>query len=153
VILVGYAMNTGAFEQGLQFLFRPTFSKLSADGVLVAMGHAFFTLSLGMGAVMVYGSYLPEQGLDRRHHPHHRAADTLVAMLAAVAIFPIVFANGLEPGAGPGLIFQTLPIAFGQMPGASCSAPCSSCCWCSPPGPRRSRSSSRRWPGWWRTWH
>ncbi|HEY9149264.1 MAG TPA: sodium-dependent transporter [Gammaproteobacteria bacterium] len=117
VILVGYAMNTGHFEQGLQFLFRADFGKLSADGVLVAMGHAFFTLSLGMGAIMVYGSYLPERASIAGTTLTIALLDTLVAMLAAVAIFPIVFANGLEPGAGPGLIFQTMPIAFGQMPG------------------------------------
>ncbi len=117
VILVGYAMNTGHFEQGLQYLFRPDFGKLSADGVLVAMGHAFFTLSLGMGAIMVYGSYLPERASIAGTTLTIALLDTLVAMLAAVAIFPIVFANGLEPGAGPGLIFQTMPIAFGQMPG------------------------------------
>jgi neurotransmitter:Na+ symporter, NSS family len=117
VILVGYAMNTGHFEQGLRFLFRPDFSKLSADGVLIAMGHAFFTLSLGMGAIMVYGSYLPEKASIAGTTFTIALLDTLVAILAAVAIFPIVFANGLEPGAGPGLIFQTMPIAFGQMPG------------------------------------
>ena len=117
VILVGYAMNTGHFEQGLRFLFRPDFSQLSADGVLIAMGHAFFTLSLGMGAIMVYGSYLPEKASIAGTTFTIALLDTLVAILAAVAIFPIVFANGLEPGAGPGLIFQTMPIAFGQMPG------------------------------------
>lgn len=117
VVLVGYAMNTGHFEQGLQYLFRPDFSKLSADGVLIAMGHAFFTLSLGMGAIMVYGSYLPEKASIAGTTLTIALLDTLVAILAAVAIFPIVFANGLEPGAGPGLIFQTMPIAFGQMPG------------------------------------
>lgn len=117
VILVGYAMNTGHFEQGLQYLFRPDFDKLNAEGVLVAMGHAFFTLSLGMGAIMVYGSYLPEKASIAGTTLTIALLDTLVAILAAVAIFPIVFANGLEPGSGPGLIFQTMPIAFGQMPG------------------------------------
>jgi NSS family neurotransmitter:Na+ symporter len=81
------------------------------------MGHAFFTLSLGMGAIMVYGSYLPERTSIARTSITIALLDTLVAMLAGMAIFPIVFANGLEPGAGPGLIFQTLPIAFGHMTG------------------------------------
>jgi NSS family neurotransmitter:Na+ symporter len=117
VILVGYAMNTGHFEQGLNYLFTPDFSRLSTDGVLIAMGHAFFTLSLGMGAIMVYGSYLPEKASIAGTTLTIALLDTLVAVLAALAIFPIVFANGLEPGAGPGLIFQTMPIAFGQMPG------------------------------------
>ncbi|OOZ41758.1 sodium-dependent transporter [Solemya pervernicosa gill symbiont] len=117
IILVGYAMNTGAFQQGLEFLFTPNFDKITADGVLIAMGHAFFTLSLGMGAIMVYGSYLPQKASIAKTTVMIAIADTVVALLAGMAIFPIVFANGLEPGAGPGLIFQTLPIAFGQMPG------------------------------------
>jgi NSS family neurotransmitter:Na+ symporter len=70
-----------------------------------------------MGAIMVYGSYLPEKASIAGTTLTIALLDTLVAILAAVAIFPIVFANGLEPGAGPGLIFQTMPIAFGQMPG------------------------------------
>ncbi len=115
-MLVFYAMTTGAFMQGLVFLFEPDFSKLSATGVLIAMGHAFFTLSLGMGAIMVYGSYMPGRASIATASVMVVAADTLVALLAGMAIFPIVFANGLEPGAGPGLVFQTLPLAFGHMP-------------------------------------
>jgi len=117
LILVGYAMNTGHFSEGLTFLFRPDFSQLTSTSVLVAMGHAFFTLSLGMGAIMVYGSYLPRSASIPGTVFTIATADTLVALLAGMAIFPIVFANGLAPGAGPGLIFQTLPIAFGHMPG------------------------------------
>ena len=116
VILVGYSMNTGYFQQGLAFLFTPDFSKISANGVLIALGHAFFTLSLGMGAIMVYGSYLPHNTSITKTSIAIAGMDTLVALLAGMAIFPIVFANGLEPGSGPGLIFQTLPIAFGHMP-------------------------------------
>ncbi len=117
-VLVGYAMTTGEyFVDGLEFLFAPDFSKIGGDGVLIAMGHAFFTLSLGMGAIMVYGSYMPQTASIASTSIAIVAADTLVALLAGMAIFPIVFANGLEPGAGPGLIFQTLPVAFGQMPG------------------------------------
>ncbi len=114
-ILLFYAMSTGSFAQGLDFLFTPDFSKLTPQSVLVAMGHAFFTLSLGMGAIMVYGSYLPKDTSIAKASMLIAAADTLVALMAGMVIFPIVFANGLEPGAGPGLIFQTLPIAFGQM--------------------------------------
>jgi len=87
--------------------------------VLIAMGHAFFTLSLGMGAIMVYGSYLPDDASIAKTSIAVSVMDTLVAILAGLAIFPIVFANGLEPGAGPGLIFQTLPIAFGHMDGGA----------------------------------
>ncbi len=116
MILVGYAWNSGYFEQGMDFLFHTDFSKLSRNGVLIAMGHAFFTLSLGMGAIMVYGSYLPDRISIARMTIVVSLLDTLVALLAGMAIFPIVFANGLEPGSGPDLIFLTLPIAFGHMP-------------------------------------
>jgi len=117
ILMVGYAMNSGEFMQGVMFLFNPDFSKLSWGGVLTAMGHAFFTLSLGMGAIMIYGSYMPHDASIAKTSILVALADTLVALLAGLAIFPIVFANGLEPGAGPSLIFMTLPIAFGQMPG------------------------------------
>ncbi len=130
LVMVGYAMNAeyaaglgqnGAspFMAGLSFLFNADFSKITGDGVLVALGHAFFTLSLGMGAIMVYGSYLPQKTSIAKTSITIAVMDTLVALLAGMAIFPIVFANGLEPGAGPGLIFNTLPIAFGHMPGGA----------------------------------
>lgn len=115
IVLVFYSMTTGYFMQGASFLFSPDFSKLTAQSVLTAMGHAFFTLSLGMGAIMVYGSYLPQDTSIAKASILIAFADTAVALLAGLVIFPIVFANSLEPGAGPGLIFQTLPIAFGQM--------------------------------------
>ena len=117
LVMVGYAMSMGSFLQAVDFLFNPDFSKISGTGVLIAMGHAFFTLSLGMGAIMVYGSYLPKDTSIARTSIAIAAADTVVALLAGLAIFPIVFANGLEPGSGPGLVFATLPIAFAQMPG------------------------------------
>jgi len=118
VLLVGYAMTTGeAYFQGLSFLFSPDFSKIDSNAVLTAMGHAFFTLGLGMGAIMVYGSYMPSGISIAKASIYIAGADTIVALLAGIAIFPLVFANGLEPGSGPGLIFQTLPIAFGNMVG------------------------------------
>ena len=117
MILVGYAMSSGAYEQGIDFLFSPDFSKINADAVLTAMGHAFFTLSLGMGAIMVYGSYLPSHVSIAKTTFFIAGADTVVALLAGIAIFPLVFANNLEAAAGPGLIFQTLPLAFGHMGG------------------------------------
>jgi len=117
VVLVGYAMNSGEFSRGLHFMFYPDFSKITRDGVLIAMGHAFFTLSLGMGAIMVYGSYLPNHASIARTSVMIALADTVVALMAGMVIFPVVFANNLEPGVGPGLIFQTLPLAFGHMPG------------------------------------
>jgi NSS family neurotransmitter:Na+ symporter len=119
LVLDAYAWKSGAFEQGVQFLFKPDFARLSADGVLIAMGHAFFTLSLGMGAIMVYGSYLPDNASIARTSILVSVIDTVVALLAGLAIFPIVFANGLEAASGPGLIFRTLPIAFGHMDGGA----------------------------------
>lgn len=117
LILVGYAMTTGHFGEAAAFLFRPDFSALTAEAVLIALGHAFFTLSLASGAMMAYGAYLKREVSIARTSVVVAIMDTGVALLAGLAIFPIVFANGLEAGAGPGLIFVTLPVAFGQMPG------------------------------------
>lgn len=115
--LVGYAVTTPAFAEGAGFLLNPDFSKLTAGTVLVAMGQAFFTLSLGMGAIMIYGSYLPPGSSVARTSLVVALADTGVALMAGLVIFPLVFTHGLEPGQGPGLIFVTLPNAFAQMPG------------------------------------
>ena len=114
--LVGYAAVAGDFARAVEFLFVPDFSALNAESMLLALGHAFFTLSLGCGAMMAYGSYLPKGVSIAKTSLLVALADTSVALLAGLAIFPLVFANGLEPGSGPGLIFVTLPIAFGQMP-------------------------------------
>lgn len=116
LIMVGYAMSTDGFQEGLYYLFYPDWSKLSGEGFLAALGQAFFSLSLGMGAIMVYGSYLPSDASIGHTSVSIALADTLVAIMAGLAIFPLVFAYGLETGSGPGLIFVTLPIAFGQMP-------------------------------------
>ncbi len=117
IVLVGYAMSSGAYQQGIDFLFTPDFSKINANAVLTAMGHAFFTLSLGMGSIMIYGSYLPKHVSIAKTTFFIAGADTVVALLAGIAIFPLVFANHLEVATGPGLIFQTLPLAFGKMTG------------------------------------
>lgn len=118
LMLLGYAVNSGSFAQGVEFLFRPDFSKISGGMVLAAMGQAFFTLSVGMGAVMAYGAYLPQETSIVRTSVAVVFADTAIALLAGLVIFPIVFANGLNPAEGPGLVFQTLPLAFGQMAGS-----------------------------------
>ncbi|MFT6914907.1 MAG: NSS family neurotransmitter:Na+ symporter [Motiliproteus sp.] len=117
LVMVGYAMSTDKFAAGFAFLFNPDLSKLTTEGMLTALGHAFFTLSLGMGVMIAYGSYLPKNVSIVKTAVTVSLVDTAVALLAGLAIFPLVFANGLEPGAGPGLIFQTLPLAFSQMPG------------------------------------
>jgi NSS family neurotransmitter:Na+ symporter len=116
VVLLVYGVNSGGFQQGLDFMFRWDWDALSVDGVLVAMGQAFFTLSLGMGAIMAYGAYVPSNVSIGSTVATIAVIDTVVAISAGLAIFPIVFANGLEPGQGPGLMFVTVPLAFGQMP-------------------------------------
>ncbi len=117
VVMVGYAMVEGQFLAGLEFLLYPDFSALSANAVLLAMGQAFFTLSLGMGAIMIYGSYLQSDASIARTSAAVVGADTLVAIMAGLAIFPIVLGAGLSAEQGPGLIFVTLPLAFADMPG------------------------------------
>ena len=139
LILVGYAMSLKGFDQAVDFLFRPDFDRLfylqDSHGrfvldeagqriftwtpVMVAMGHSFFTLSLGMGAIMVYGSYLNREVSIFRMTLAVVSADTVVAILAGLAIFPLVFTAELAPGEGPDLIFLTLPLAFGSMPGGA----------------------------------
>ncbi|WP_406667757.1 sodium-dependent transporter [Gallaecimonas sp. GXIMD1310] len=120
LLLVGlaiYSAKIGDFGAALHFMFDPDFSKLTINGVVVALGHSFFTLSLASGIMIMYGAYLPEGVSIARSSLWIAFFDTLVALIAGMVIYPIVFANHLAPGAGPGLIFQTLPIAFGQMPG------------------------------------
>ncbi|WP_415895265.1 sodium-dependent transporter [Neptuniibacter sp. PT34_22] len=117
LIMLGYSMQTEGFSQGFDFLFHFDFSELSWNAVLIALGHSFFTLSLGMGAIMAYGSYMPKKTSIGGSVITIAAMDTIVALIAGLVIFPIVFANGMDPGAGPGLMFVTLPVAFGQMPG------------------------------------
>jgi len=115
--LLGYSINSGHFGEGLAFMFTPDFDKLTWDSVLAAMGQAFFTLSIGMGAIMAYGAYLPQETSITGSSAAVVIADTLFAILAGLVIFPLVFANGLDPADGPGLVFDTLPLAFGQMTG------------------------------------
>ncbi len=119
LMLLWYAYKNGEFMRGLTFMFSADFSKLTGQSVLTAMGHAFFTLSLGMGTIMVYGSYMPENQSIPGASVTVAFLDTLIALIAGMAIFPLVFASGLEPGSGPGLLFETLPIAFSDMWGGA----------------------------------
>ncbi|MDA7746842.1 sodium-dependent transporter, partial [Psychromonas sp.] len=119
VLLVGimfYSAIVGDFAAAFSFMFSVDFSKLTIEGVLVALGHAFFTLSLASGIMMMYGAYLPEGVSIAKTSIMIAVADTIVALVAGLAIYPIVFATGLEATAGPGLLFQSLSIAFGNMP-------------------------------------
>ncbi len=115
-VLLGYSVTTEGFEQGWNFMFAFNWETVSGDTVLIAMGQAFFTLSLGMGAIMAYGAYVPSSTSIAGTVGIIAVLDTVVAVAAGLAIFPIVFANGLEAGQGPGLMFVTIPLAFGQMP-------------------------------------
>lgn len=117
LILLGYSMAVGDVARSLAFLFTPDFSRITPQAVLAAMGQAFFSLSIGMGAVMVYGSYLQRHVSIARAAGYVVAADTGIAILSGITVFALVFAHQAEPAAGPGLVFQTLPVAFGQMPG------------------------------------
>ncbi|MEC8148312.1 MAG: sodium-dependent transporter [Pseudomonadota bacterium] len=115
LILVFYAIFIGDLLSTVTYLFKPDFARLTAKTILLAMGQAFFSLSIGMGAIMVYGSYLPKKISAKKCAISIAFADTLVALLAGFAIFPIVFAYGLEPTQGPGLVFVTLNVAFSEM--------------------------------------
>lgn len=117
VLLVGYAMVTGEFVQALRFMFAPDWSYVSANTILAAFGQAFFSLGIGVGVMLTYGAYMPRTTHVLRSAAIISFSDGLASMLAGLAIFPIVFQYGLSPAEGPGLIFMTLPIAFGEMPG------------------------------------
>jgi neurotransmitter:Na+ symporter, NSS family len=114
--LLFYALQTNGARTGLEFLLRPQWQELGRTAVLEALGQALFSLSLGMGAMITYGSYLSRQTNLVRCAFFVAIGDTLVAILAGFVVFPLVFSFGLEPSAGPGLIFQTLPSAFAQLP-------------------------------------
>ncbi len=116
-LLVVYGMTTGHFGEALRFMFSPDWGAVTGEVVIAAMGQAFFTLSLGMGIMMAYGSYLGRDVKLVSTAGTVIVLDTVVALLAGMAIFPIVFLHGLSPGEGPGLIFVTLPIAFGNITG------------------------------------
>ena len=114
--LAGHAYTLPGFSDAMSYLFVADFDKINNTVILSAMSMAFFSLSIGMGSLMVYGSYLPEDTSIFQVSAAVAFFDTFVAILAGIIIFPIVFTYDLDPNsAGPGLIFQTLPIAFGAM--------------------------------------
>ena len=115
VIAVRSVTLPGAGE-GLDFLFRPDFSKVTANTVLDALGQAFFSLSVGFGIIFTYASYVNRDENLIKMSAQTATADTLFAIIAGVAIMPAVFAFGIEPGQGPGLVFVTLPYVFAQLP-------------------------------------
>ena len=117
LLLVVNSFFLPGFADGCDFLFNPDFSKVTAKTFIVAMGQAFFSLSLAMGIMLAYGSYLGDNTKIGKTATQVVCLDTLIAILAGVVIFPACFSYGIEPGAGPGLVFITLPNVFLQMPG------------------------------------
>lgn len=123
VLLVVHSLFSKGFGQAAEFMFYPDFSKVTGHTLLEALGTAFFTLSLGMGAMITYGSYLKKGSVSYLKTSIQIAAiDTVIATMAGLIIFPIVFSNGFEPGAGPSLIFETLPVLFAKMTGGHATA-------------------------------
>ncbi len=122
LILIALVINAaivGDFATAFKFLFTPDMSKLTPPIILAAVGQAFFSVNVGVGAVLTYAAYLPKDVNLFRAAITISLGDTLVALLAGLAIFPIVFANDLDPAGGPGLIFVTLSTAFARMPGGA----------------------------------
>lgn len=117
IVLLFYSILQGDFMAGVNFLLMPDFTKITSQSVLAAMGQAFFTLSLGMGCIVMYGAYLPKNESIIGTTTTIIFCDTMIALLAGLVIFPIVFQFGLKPTDGPGLIFLTLPLAFNEISG------------------------------------
>jgi neurotransmitter:Na+ symporter, NSS family len=116
LLFVGYAAGSGSFRLGSEYFLRIDFPQLGTDGVLVAMGDAFFSLGLGVGTFMMYGAYLPQSGPIFRLALYVVLADLVAGVLAGFAVFPVLFAGGGLSAAGPGLVFQSLAVAFDPLP-------------------------------------
>ncbi len=119
IILIIRALTLPGAGAGLEFLFKPDFSKITTGTLMQALGQAFFSLSIGMGTLITYGSYIRKQDNLGRTAMSVAFADTLIAVLAGIAIFPAVFAFGIDPAAEEGLVFITLPVIFQKMPGGN----------------------------------
>ncbi|MBT8084868.1 MAG: sodium-dependent transporter [Woeseia sp.] len=117
LLMVAYAWVIGDMGAAARFLLTPDFSRVNGEVLLLALGQAFFSIGIAMAVMITYGSYLSRETSISQNACIVVGADTLVAFFAGFAIFPLVFAHGLPPDAGPGLVFQTLPIAFGDLPG------------------------------------
>ncbi|MBR5624800.1 sodium-dependent transporter [bacterium] len=116
IVLIFRGLTLPNASKGLKFLFVPDFSQLSGSSVLAALGHAFYSLSLGMGITITYGAYLKSDNNIPRSTVTVAMLDTLVSVMAGLAIFPVVFAMGFAPDSGPSLIFKVLPLAFQKLP-------------------------------------
>ena len=117
VVLVIFNAFNGGLREAFDYLFRPDFSKINASVVLAAIGQAFFSIGVAMATMMTFGAYLPNEISIPRSAVLIITVDTMVALLAGLVVFPIVFNLGMNPASGPGLIFESVPIALAQMPG------------------------------------
>ncbi|WP_017925951.1 sodium-dependent transporter [Thioalkalivibrio sp. HL-Eb18] len=116
VVTTLISLAVGDPSTAFAFMFRPDFSALDMGAVLIAIGQAFFTLTLAAGVLMMFGAYLPSDSSIARTAVGVALADTLIAIIAGIAIFPVVFGFGLDPAEGPGLMFQTLPLSLSAVP-------------------------------------
>lgn len=119
VIVLGiaiYSMTLPGARAGLDYLFNPDFSKIDAKACAAALGQAFFSLSIGFGTIMIYASYVSKKENVLFQSIATAGSDLAFALIAGMAIMPAVFAFGLNPQSGPGLVFETLPYVFSQMP-------------------------------------
>lgn len=114
-----YSTTLPGAKAGIDYLFNPDFSKIGGKAVAAALGQAFFSLSLGFGTILTYASYVDKKENIMLQSTATAASDLIFAIIAGVAIMPAVFAFGLNPQSGPGLVFETLPYVFGQMPAGS----------------------------------
>ena len=117
-VLLYQATKQSGWDKAMQFVFEPNTDNLTTEGILEALGHSFFTLSLGMGAMITYGSYLRKNSSLIANSTAICILDTVIALMACMILFPITFSFGMEANAGPGLVFQNIPVALAQMPGS-----------------------------------
>lgn len=115
VVIALYSLTLPGAMKGVEYLVKPDFSRLSADAVAAALGQAFFSLSLGVGSILTYASYIKKEENLMVSGLGTAVSDLLFALIAAFAVMPAVFAAGLQPGGGPGLVFETLPYIFHRM--------------------------------------
>lgn len=118
LIFIAYALTLPGAAKGLKFLFVPKFSNISPKVAIGAMGQAFFSLSIGLSCILTYASYFKDTDSLARNATIVAALDTLVAILSGIIIFPVVFSFGMQPEAGPKLVFEILPNIFQQLPGS-----------------------------------
>lgn len=122
VILAVRSMTLPGASEGVKYLFKPDFSKFSGSSAIAALGQAFFSLSLGCGTILTYASYVPRSENILKCGAKTTVLDTLFALIAGCAIMPAVFAYGISPGQGPGLVFVTLPAIFAELPAGGIAA-------------------------------